>query len=731
VRMTLRRGALGVGLLVFGVFALPSAAAAAQQSAAALSGVVRDEAGGVLPDAVVTVLDLEDGVSRTEVTGDSGAFGFTGLGASTYRITAGRFGFRSESRNQVRLEEGETVQVDFVLSVTAPGETVAVTSSFESSAGDRAGLAQVVERRRVVDLPLNGRSFLALTSLAPGVARPPGSEFPRINGGRPRTNEYLYDGISVLQPEPGQVAFLPVIDAVQEFRVESNSPAAEFGRFNGGVIDLTTRAGSNALRGTGFGFGRHEALNARNFFAPRSSDPSAKPLFRRHQVGFVAGGPIRRDRTFFFADYQGTRQRISRVRISTVPTVLQRQGLFTEPVNGFAPAVYDPETTRARPDGGVARDAFADGRIPDARIDPVARALLGRFPLPTHPGTANNYRRAGVEAVDAHQFDLRVDRRLATADRAFLRLSHFRDITTPVTPLPDGSGALTSGAIGATRTAAWALASSYQHALGGKALHEVRVGYTRRAVVRGGVTLAGPVATELGLPGVPFGARFSNALPTILIDGVQHLGSPAGTHSDFRTDVTQLVDTLTWTSGSHVFKAGLDFRWFRLDVTQPPSPAGAFRFSSLFTNLPGAAGTGSPLASFLLGQVETFTIDLQRQPLRPRAHVQEYFVQDAWRPHARLTVNAGVRYTLNFPSTEVDDQAAVFNLDTRRLDFLGREGRERSARRLHPLNFGPRLTLVGRASDRTTMQAGYGLVWTTRPASRRRSRPPSSRSCRP
>ena len=202
-----------------------------------------------------------------------------------------------------------------------------------------------------MDLPLNGRSFITLASLVPGVAvpPPPAAPFPRINGGRPRTNEYLFDGISVLQPEPGQVAFFPNVDAIQEFKIESNSVPAEFGRFNGGVVNLTTKSGTNAFRGTAFEYFRHETLNARNFFASTSA---VKPQFRRNQFGGVLGGPLRRNQTFFFLDYQGQRQTIGRTVISTVPTVLQRQGVFTEAIAGRVPVIYDPAT------GGVTRTPF-------------------------------------------------------------------------------------------------------------------------------------------------------------------------------------------------------------------------------------------------------------------------------------------------------------------------------------------------------------------------------------
>ena len=191
------------------------------------------------------------------------------------------------------------------------------------------------------------------------MALPPGSSLPRINGGRPRTNEYLFDGISVLQPEPGQVAFFPNIDAIHEFKIESNSPPAEFGRFNGGVVNLTTRSGANTLHGSAFEFMRHESWNARNYFAP--SGP--KPEFRRHQFGGVAGGPIRRDHTFFFGDYQGQRQTIGRTVSSTVPTVLQRQGVFSEAIAGRVPIIYDPATTTPLSGGGSTRAHFPATRF--------------------------------------------------------------------------------------------------------------------------------------------------------------------------------------------------------------------------------------------------------------------------------------------------------------------------------------------------------------------------------
>ena len=214
-----------------------------------------------------------------------------------------------------------------------------------------AAWARSSRNRSVMQLPLNGRSYLPLVALVPGVALPPGSAFPRLNGGRPRVNEYLYDGISVLQPEPGTVPYFPIIDAIQEFKVVTNSPPAEFGRFNGGVINLSTKAGSNELHGAAFGFLRNEALNARNLFAPKHGRQPRQAGVPPPPVRLRPGGPDREGPRRSSSPTTRERGRdIERVRISTVPTALQRQGIFTEPVAGRVPTILRSghDATRSR-----------------------------------------------------------------------------------------------------------------------------------------------------------------------------------------------------------------------------------------------------------------------------------------------------------------------------------------------------------------------------------------------
>jgi Carboxypeptidase regulatory-like domain len=670
--------------------------AGAQVAGGELTGLVTDPMRSPVPGAMVTATNSRTGVVRTAVTNSTGVYTLPGLAPGLYAVDLMLSGFRGVQHEDVRVETGVTIRLDVALVVGNMSEAITVTAATPALRAS-ASLGQIVSEEKVTSLPLNGRSFVTLISLVPAVAVPPGQPFPRINGGRPRTNEYLFDGISVLQPEPGQVAFFPVVDAIQEFKVETNSPPAEFGRFNGGVINLTTKAGTNVLHGTGFEFFRHEALNARNFFQTANA---TKPKFSRNQFGGILGGPLVRNRTFFFVDYQGQRQDIERTVLSTVPTMAQRQGVFAQ-------NIYDPATTVSNGAGGFTRTQFPGNTIPIDRMDSVARSLLLRYPEPTSAGTANNYRRTASEIDDQNQWDVRLDHHFASErDRVFGRLSNFRGSFEPVTPLPEGSGT-TTGTLGPQDTTAWSFASNYQHTFSNNLLNEMRIGDTRRTVHRTAAQLSSSAGSALNIPGIPSTAQFPNTLPTFTITGYQILGSPINTASDFNTSVSEVADTLTWVKGRHTIKAGFDWRWERLNVIQPPSPTGSFTFNQLGSDLPGTANTGAPLASFLLGQVQTFSIDLQNSEIQERASFQEYFVQDDWKVNSRLTITPGLRYTLNFPSTEINGQVGVFNLETQLLEYPGDE----PVRPLKKNNFGPRLGIAYRLTDKTLVSTGYGLIW--------------------
>jgi hypothetical protein len=682
-------------LALAGAWLAGGSSAAGQAGAGEITGVVKDQAGAAVPGATITITNTRTSLQRVAVSTGGGIYTAASLAPGEYRLDVELAGFKPVRREGVRLATGQKARIDFDLSVGDLREQLTVVGDAPIVRAETASLGTVVENEQVVQLPLNGRLFIMLAAIAPGVALPPNSVLPRINGGRPRTNEYLFDGISVLQPEPGQVAYYPVVDAIQEFKIESNSPPAEFGRFNGGVVNLTTKSGGNAFHGNLFEFFRNEHLNATNYF---QASNAVKPDYRRNQHGGMVGGPLVKNRTFFFADFQGQRQSIGRTVTSNVPTLPERAGIFRQ-------NIYDPTTTV-----GSSRQQFPHNTIPRSAMDPVALSLLDRYPLPTNSATANNYTRTANEIVNQDQGDVRLDHKLATnRDQAFGRLTYFREHAVPVTAFPDGSGIIPAGsvAVGPQNTEALAFASNYQHTFSANLLNEVRIGDTRRSVQRNAVALSSAAGAALNIPGIPANAQFANTMPTFAPNGYQQLGSPNNTASDFSTGVTEVADSLTWLKGRHTLKMGLDWRWERLDVIQPPWPTGSFVFSTVGSDLPGVADTGNAFASFLLGQVQTFAIDLQQSEIQERAHFQEYFIQDDWKVSDRLTINPGLRYTLNFPSTEINGQTATFNLRSRQLEYPGTD----PVRPLKKNNLGPRFGAVYRVTDKTILSSGYALVW--------------------
>ncbi len=679
----------------------------AQSTKAELFGWIRDPAGLAVDGADVQLLNLNTQREQSCSTGSDARYHFLALQPGSYRLTVRKPGFAGLVR-EVVLRIGDQVRLDVTLQIGDIADSVSVVAATPLPQSNRGTVGFVVGQQEVLTLPLDGRNFVPLVALAPGVMLPPGSTLPRINGGRPRVNEYLYDGISVLQPEPGQIAYFPVVDAIEEFRVETNSYSAEFGRSNGGVILVNHKSGSNDFHGTLFEFVRNEALNARNLFATSGS----RPRFRRNQYGFVFGGPIRKSSTFFFLDYQGTRLQTGSVRTSTVPTTLQRQGVFSLPV-------YDPATTRQTASGYL-RDRFPGDRIPQNRFDSAARAVMDRYPYPNlfaggEEAVANNYVRIGNERADQDQFGLRVDHNLRADHRLFVRYAYLRDRSIPITPLPDGSGKIPSGIVGDTLTRADSITLEHTWAISGSKVNQIGFGHTRRGFKRASLRTGQPASDAAKIPNIPASA-FSDTLPTYDVVGFQQLGPPANGNAEFTTSVDQVRDTFSWLRGRHSIKLGGDWRIERLDVLQPPSPTGAFQFSSILTSGLSAAGTplggtGSSFASFLLGQVQTFTIDVQREVLKPRAQIAEFFLQDDLKTSDRLSLNLGVRYTLNFPSTVVADRGAIFNLETETLDFLGKNGYPRTARNLERLNFGPRIGVAFQPSRSLTIRSGYGMTW--------------------
>ncbi len=692
------------------VAVLALARGASGQIAAGLVGRVVDPSGAAVAGAQVTLVDAETNVRQVTATSSAGDYSFTHLNPGRYRVEAAAGGFERLVRSGVTAEVGETVSLELRMTLGPDQQTVEVSADAPLLQAAESDIETHIPGAAVVAIPLNSRNFINLAQLAPGVALPPGTLLPRINGGRPRTNEYLYDGISALQPEPGQVAFFPIVDGVQEFTIEADNVPAEFGRFNGGVVNVATRSGSNAVHGSLFEFFRNEDLNARNYF----STTGPRPEYRRNLYGGTLGGPVLRDKLFFFGDYQGIKALIGRTVISTVPTLAERAGNFA----GVA-KIYDPTTTQVV--GGKYLRTEFPGDVINKPLDPAAAALLALFPVPTVAGAANNYSRTGNDADHQNQFDFRVDGAYRTRDRAFGRYSYFSDVEQPVTPFANGSGAVTGSVIGTGGVVGLSHVLGQQavfdevHTFSPHLLNDFHLGYTRRGNTIAGPVVNGTASTALGIPGIPTNAAFNNALPLFTFTGFQQLGPSASTFSQYQTGVWQIEEQVVYTRGKHAFKAGGDVRFYQLNAVSPPNPQGSFAFTATGTDTQTAAAStttgGNAIASFLLGQVDTFSIDLQTSKLRPRDHIQEYYLQDDWRVTDRLTLNLGARWTLASPSTEKNNQGAVFDLGTQVLDYAGVNGNSRSARTLHWGNVGPRVGFTYQVTPKTVARSGFGIVF--------------------
>jgi hypothetical protein len=642
-----------------------------QAGKAELFGTILDPLGLPVPNAKVQAEEQATRARFAVISDERGTYHILGLPAGKYVLIVEQPGFRTFQQSGITLRILDQTGLNVNLEVGQPAESIEVTAAAPLLQTASATVSYGVDETRVTTLPLDGRNFIPLVALAPGVALPGGgSLLPRINGSRPRTNEYLYDGISVLQPEPGQVAFFPIIDGIEEFRLNINAYSPEYGRSNGGTVMVGTKSGGNDLHGTLFEFLRNEDLNARNYFAPAGP----KPAFRRNQYGLTLGGPIQKNKTFFFVDWQGTRLRTGITRISTVPTLKQLQGVFSTPIT-------DPTTGQV----------FADNTIPTSRFDALAQQVLQHYPTPTATKAANNFSRTAVEPDNQDQFDTRLDRYFRAKHRVFGRYSFLRDEDNPVTPLPDGSGSLTSGVTGHAITRADGAVAEYDWSPSATMMNAARFGYSRRDLNQASLQNGG-----IAVPGLPANS-FASVLPIFAVAGYQQVGPTSGANDKFTTSVTEYLDTFSIIRGRHTIKFGTDIRREALDVLNPPNPTGSFTFS--------ASGTGNSVASLLLGQVNAFSIDIQSEALLERAKFAEFFVGDEWKVSSRLTLNLGTRYTLNFPSTEVHDHGAVFNLKTQVLDF------PHTARALACCEFGPRAGIAYRVGDTWVVRSGYGMIW--------------------
>ena len=720
---------------------------------ASVEGIVLDPAGAAVPSAKVRALDTSTGLEVRTATASDGRYSFPSLppgGPYTFSVEA--TGFNSEEHTGITLEVNQVLRLDFSLRIGATTETVQVTGAPPLVESTTSSMGQVVTSKSIVDLPLNQRNAYQLVFLATGVQGSVSftynSDNFSLNGGRPGTTDILVDGIpsapNLANPIVG-IAVFPSVDAVQEFKVQTNMYSAEFGRSGSGIINLIYKSGTNQLHGSAFEFLRNSDLDSNSFFANKNGTPL--PNFKRSQFGGSMGGPVDipkvykgKDKTFFFVDYEGLRQGSATTLQTTVPTVAQRNGDFSQTFNSADQPVviYDPNTTVAQGSGYV-RTPFPGNTIPANRIDPVAKNIVNYYPLPNSVGLpfsgTNNYYVATTSVEDTNSVDVKVDENLSQRSRFFVRYSRLGLNQPAPVELPAADKVAQNSPDNQAQTNNSA-AIDYTLTLGPSNLLEFRYGFARIKLDYTSISL-GFNPTTLGFPSYIAANADHLLFPGIAPANYYSLGNPG--QGDTRApgfDSHLLAAENTRILGPHTLRFGWEGRLLRSNDRESGSSTGNYSFAAGLTQgpNPNAASTiaGNSLATLLLGGGSGSML-IDSKDGATQSTYYGAFVQDDWKVSRKLTINAGLRYDLDIPRTERYNRMETFDPTipspvlasetgiaglSGGTVFVGASGSGRRQFQPQYTNFDPRFGFAFQATPNTVIRGGYGIFFaaTLRPA---------------
>jgi hypothetical protein len=721
--------------IVVALMLVTSALASAQVTTADLVGTIKDSSGAVVPGVTVTLTNDATGVSRSVTTSDGGTYIFTSLQPGRYRLTAELPGFRKVERTGVELQVNQRAQVDLDLEVGLVSESVLIQGTAPLLETQSSVLGSVIEEKQVQDLPLNGRNFVQLATLSTGVSgagsgmrgtimsgtRPddlrPGTEL-FANGNRESSNNYLYDGIDNNTRLTLVIVVRPNVEAIKEFKVQTNLFSAEQGRNPGAQVNVVTKSGGNKFHGAIYEFLRNDRFDANNFFAERAGQQ--KPPFKQNQFGGAIGGPIAANKTFFFADYDGFRQTLGRVFVNTVPTLKMRQGDFSElPV-----AIYDPLTTVALPGGAITRQPFAGNVIPPSRWDPVTAKLMNAYPMPTSAALANNLVTTPSRTQDWNQFDVRVDHTHSERNNFLGRYSRSKTATTnPYTFAPVQLPGLSKAVgLGNEDTFAGPSALLGEHAVFGwvhvfspRLILDSRGGYNHFNLdfTQADVAPGDQLGEQLGVPNANQQDQ-QNGIPIFSPGGYTGIGHSRSLPILRHEKTFQYVTNLIFAADKHTIKAGLDVRRRHMGEFQTNRGNGRFNFTPNITNNPANNTGGHVMASFLLGAPSLIEQDYLLADAAIRSTEYGVYVADDWRAAQKLTLNIGLRYELDTPPSEKSNLWASFDPATATVLVAGRNGVSDTAGvKTFKTAFAPRLGFAYQIASHTVVRGGAGIFWNT------------------
>jgi len=730
--------------------------AVGQKDSGGIAGVVRDSAGAVIPGAKVSVKDVDRGTEVVVTTSSQGEYVASPLKIGYYSVTAEKAGFKKTVIGPIIVNIQEHPEVDITLQVGSIREVMTITSEGQQLQTETSELGDVVNGQRATTLPLNGRNFAQLALLSAGVA--PAEPGSRINasygfsadGARSAQNNFLLDGVdnnSNLADLLNETAFViqPSVDAIAEFKVQTNSYSAEFGRGNGAILNAVIKSGTNGFHGDLYEFIRNEKLDARNPF-----DAFGRQPYKQNQFGVTLGGPIIKNRTFFFGDYEGLRIRQATPFPEFIPTPAKVAGDFSSSLdtstvltgitdcNGnptYAGEIFNTRLTQASgssptgfcgvPIGGYNGSGQPTNVFPANMIDPLAARLSAYWPTPNTSIGGNNFLSDPHRQESRNNFDIRIDHKISDNDNAFGRFSYENQpsfIPPPFNNLLDGGGFFDGNEDNSYRS----LALSEVHLFKPTLINEFRLGYNRINSHRYQLNSNQNISAQLNFPGVPYGPN-NGGLPSITFgDGTAGIGSSTYLPSIEKQNSFVFTDNLTWIQGHHSLKLGTEVRIEQFTIFQPAEARGFLSFSNGFTDNPAAPGTGgSSFATFLLGIAggggitSLHNIDYRRP-------IYAGFAQDDWKASDRLTVNLGLRYEVFSTVKEHSDQEGTFVFSSR--SMLVPSGQNKPLTQtlgasipiVHGTrglispdlnNFAPRLGFAFRATDKLVIRSGYGIFY--------------------
>lgn len=705
------------------------------QTGSQITGTITDKSGASVAGVKVVATNLETGVARESMSGDGGAYTIPALAPGRYALSATKDGFKTIKQENLTLEVNAVLRLDVQLELGAVSESVTVSSAPPLIESENSSLGQVVETKQIVELPLNGRNFVQLATLGPGVtgvgfgasgtimsgSRPddvrPGSEL-FSNGNREGSNNFLLDGIDNNERLTLAITLRPSVEAVREFKIQTSLFAADQGRNPGATVNVVTKSGANEIHGAAYNFLRNDNLDAKNYF---TAPGATKPQLAQNQFGAAFGGAVIKNKLFYFGNYEGYRRRQEVPLLGTVPTARAKTGDFGEYRN-----IFDPTTLRAQAgtSSGFVRDQFPNRIIPASRFDSVTSRLIETYPNPTGAGIANNYTVAPKQRQDWNQYDLRGDYNVSDTSFLYGRYS-FQDTSTirPSTfPATTVRGMTTPVALGnedtfagESRQKAWHSVINFSKTLKPTLLMELKAGFQRFSLdfLQEGATDGAKLGEQLGVRNANQGPR-ADGIPIFSPGGYFGFGQTRSLPIIRKENTYQYAAAFNWTYNQHTVKFGGDIIRRQISEFQTNRGNGRFNFSAAFTNDPNSQGnTGDSMAGALLGAASTIEQDFTLVFPGMRGWENSLYIQDDIKVSDRFTLNLGVRYEYFSPYSEVANRLANFDITTGKILIGGINSDKYMGVRPDRNNFAPRVGAAYKLRKGTVLRGGWGVFYGT------------------